>query len=195
MLGEIKLPFLLSLVLLFFLWKEAQGRCSSCPNNACPQTGMSQGWAFFKWYNHNSHIFMPAYFRHAYVLTSLLCRKCYRASYHSTSYQSPYYVTTYYRVTSQGSSTYRCGSWFRRRRCTRYHTNYHQRWKCLSIVAKCIRMIPGIAHLVINVAYGIWGSAPDITSFTIQVGYPFLSAYSLVYIQWLYWQPERQQVS
>ena len=75
----------------------------------------------------NSHIFMPADFRHAYVLTSLLCRKCYRASYHSTSYRSSYYVTTYYRVTSQGSSTYRCGSWFRRRRCTRYHTYYHQR--------------------------------------------------------------------
>ena len=47
MLGDIKLPFLLSLFLLFLLLKETQGRCSSCPSSACSQTGMLQGWAFF----------------------------------------------------------------------------------------------------------------------------------------------------
>ncbi len=36
-------PFLLSLVLLVILWKETQGRCSSCPSNDCLQTEMSQG--------------------------------------------------------------------------------------------------------------------------------------------------------
>ena len=48
MLSNAKLLFLLSLTLLFLLWKEAQGRCSSCPSNGCSQTGMSQGYAFIK---------------------------------------------------------------------------------------------------------------------------------------------------
>ena len=48
MLIKVELLFLLSLFLLFLLLKDAQGRCSSCPSNACSQTGKSQGWAFFK---------------------------------------------------------------------------------------------------------------------------------------------------
>ena len=64
MLTKAKPLFLLSLLLLFCLWKETQGRCSSCPSNGCSQTGMSQGWALFK-----MHVYRlltnSAAFRHA----------------------------------------------------------------------------------------------------------------------------------
>ena len=40
------LPFFLSLVLLFFLWTEAQGRCT-CPSNRCLQTGAPEGSDLF----------------------------------------------------------------------------------------------------------------------------------------------------
>ena len=72
MLSNIKLLFLLSLALLFLLWKEAQGRCSSCPSNGCSQTGMSQGCAFIKdvrfW-----RYWMMSVFWDLHVVTSLHC--------------------------------------------------------------------------------------------------------------------------
>ena len=42
------LPLLLCLFLLFLLWTDTQGRCPSCPSNACSQTGMAQGQALLK---------------------------------------------------------------------------------------------------------------------------------------------------
>ena len=56
-----------------------------------------------------------------------LCRKCYRERHYTESYVASYYKITYFVVTSQGSFTYRCGSWWGWRRCTKYYINYHQR--------------------------------------------------------------------
>ena len=56
-----------------------------------------------------------------------LCRKCYRARYYRTSYKTSYYVTTYYKETSKGSLTFRCGTMFSFKRCTRYYTKYHKK--------------------------------------------------------------------
>lgn len=43
MLNKVKCLFLLYILLPFFPWNEAQGRCSTDPDNECSQTGMSDG--------------------------------------------------------------------------------------------------------------------------------------------------------
>ena len=126
MLSKDKLAVLLSLIMLFLLWKETQGRCSSCPSNGCSQTGMSQGWAVIE--DSSLEFGWCLWFETFVYWLLFVCRKCFRARYYTQSYQTSYYVTTYYQGTSQGSSTYRCDSWFRQKMCTRYQTVYHRRY-------------------------------------------------------------------
>ena len=67
-----------------------------------------------------------------YWSNSLLCRKCYRASYRRTYYRSSYYVTTYYKSSSRWKYTYFCGGWWSTKTCTRYYYKYRLRWFVLS---------------------------------------------------------------
>lgn len=63
MLTRSNLQILLSVLVLFLLWKETQGRCSYCASSVCSQTGMSQGWTLFKYIFINTACFRCIFHR------------------------------------------------------------------------------------------------------------------------------------